>query len=112
MPYIEAENKILTKVLGVANRVFTDLVLGQEVLFAMLKNPERVDEMYTNKTDVHVLMNDSDFHIGYIKDEYLPIISKYSASRIKKWMITGGKRLENSKQRQHLGINLEIELIP
>ena len=116
MPYVQEENKILTKIRGVS--------LGngkegrQKMLRDMSLNPECVDLIYIKGVDVYAVYDDGlgkpcEWHLGRLKDKYRNLLFNNKAT-VKSWFITGGHRLfntiDNSAFMARLGCNLEIEL--
>jgi len=69
MPYIEVENKILTKVRGVSLGENDAAAGRQQMLKDMSKNPEHVDLIFVKGLQVYVIYNDGigasiEWHLG------------------------------------------------
>ena len=129
MPYVAEENKILTKVLGVATKSDSEdqndkSKVRQVVLTEMHDEPEKVDYLYLKKNDVYVCINDNHFHLGYIKSKYDSVIMQ-NVTKITRWQITGGydlptkqvliageqTPLHGHRLRAHYGLNICIDII-
>ena len=126
MPYIAEENKIITKVMGVATKVNPDdnVNVRQVVLQDIADEPLIVDLIYLIQDQVWVkLSNGNDYHLGYLKKKYLEMIMK-NACRIRSFQITGGQEIPRGTLnlgghdgaigrsiRAKRGMNITIELL-
>jgi len=92
MPYVETENTIKTKVIGVNSKIDDkdDMKVRQVILTEMAEDPSIVNLMYLRKREVWVLLdNGREFYLGDIKAKYEELIMK-NVTQIIRWQITGG----------------------
>ena len=95
MPYIAEENKIITKVMGVATKLHPDdnVNVRQVILEDISEEPLRVDLIFLKKEQVWVKMDDGkEYHLGHLKKQYLDIIMN-NACQVKSFQITGGQEI-------------------
>jgi len=95
MPYVEAENKILTKVIGVASKIedLDEMTIRQVVLEEMETNPESVQMIYLKQRQVWVAFeNGKNFHLGDVRAKYDALIMS-CPTKIKSWNVTGGNSI-------------------
>jgi hypothetical protein len=125
MPYIEEENRIFTKVLGVASRIDESDELGvrQVILDEIADDPSIVSLIYLRQREVWVsLENGNEYCLGTIREAYNDLIMSH-VTRIKSWEVTGGhvipkRMVEIAGQstgigqvsRAKRGLNIQIEL--
>jgi len=112
MPYIEAEDKIFTKVRGTAESFNGES--RQAVLQVMYEDPDSVKTLYRKEFEIFVLFHDGkNFCLGYLHPKYKNVLRE-RVTRISAWKITGGYPLQHPEYKNlkaRFGINLTIEIV-
>jgi hypothetical protein len=112
MPYIETENKILTKVRGTSESNETGS--RQAILQLMHEEPEQVRTIYRQEFNIFALMHDGkNFCLGYLHPKYKKALDE-KITRILSWKVTGGypiKHPEYKNLKARFGLNLHIEIV-
>lgn len=126
MPYVEEEQTIKTKVIGIATKINDGDKIGvrQVVMEEMYCDPSIVRLFYLRKREIWVsLDNGKEFYLGDVKPKYEELIMK-NVTQIVSWQITGGQIIPEARisiagqstikcheVKAKIGLNIHIKLL-